>query len=306
MSWDRINDYKVYQELIKCQPMAFFEGSPFKTEIGMVNFKPRLAIYKMDGDESNQARMRNFYTETLPRKMGMESTFNDPSFENGDLLESLGVRLFHPYRAWKPVEWWKWGEIYRPDGKPVEWWDGKNDPPHTLIERITDIHSDGRFSLHILLSEERPTESIESVPLAKDKRLQVGHVIPYDLLDWLQYFSIDYYLQCDPAQDKPPGSIKLHFIAESIGGQYLNIETYVLYDSSKGQNPTYNKWHTFNRNIKADFNKPFVRWKDIEFMIFFIEVENSEFGSLDIYIDNIQTAETLALGKFLNDPDRNR
>jgi len=79
-----------------------------------------------------------------------------------------------------------------------------------------------------------------------------------------------------------------------------------LYDSSKGQNPTYNKWHTFNRNIKADFNKPFVRWKDIEFMIFFVEVVNSEYESLNIYIDNILTAETLVLRKFLNDPDRNR
>jgi len=141
-------------------------------------------------------------------------------------------------------------------------------------------------------------DSVEFVPFAEDKRIQIGQVIPYDLLDWLQYFNIDYYLQCDPAQDKPPGSIKLHFIAESIGGHYLNIETYVLYDSNEVQNPICGKWQTFNRNIKADFNKPFVRWKDIEFIIFFIEIENSEFGSLEIYLDNIQTAETLALSKF--------
>ncbi|HDZ26842.1 hypothetical protein LCGC14_1068760 [marine sediment metagenome] len=430
VSWDRIDDYKVYPELIKRQPMATFEAEGVK-------YMPRLAIYKMDRDESNQARMRNFYTETLPRKMEIESTFCDPSFENGDLLESWGVRLFHPYRAWKHIEWWKWEEIYKPHGKAIKWWNGKNNPPHSLIERASDIWSDGKFSLHIMLAEEKPNEkvnllsegdstfetegqwiwhgshsasreadgnsyegkyalkvvsnglshewscvsltnecynynsgqpnkltfyaksvlgsktlrvrsgdgtwstltlsneyrrceivgstkeednillilegagvfyldSVEFGPLPEDKRIQIGQVIPYDLLDGLQYFSIDYYLQCDPAQDKPQGSIKLHFIAESIGGQYLNIETYVLYDSSKGQNPTYNKWHTFNRNIKEDFNKPFVRWKDIEFMIFFVEVENSEFGSLDIYVDNIQTAETLVLRKFLNDPDRNR
>jgi hypothetical protein len=301
VSWDRIYQYKVFQELLKYKPMALFE-------LEEVDFMPRLAIYKMDRDESNHDRMRNFYTETLPRKNGIETTINDPSFENGELLESWGVRLsHHPYRAWKPIyTYWAWEKTYRPDGKPIEWWDGKNYPPYTLIERASDIRSDGKFSLHIKLAEERPKEPKESEPSAKDKRIQIGQVIPYDLLDWLQYFSIDYYLQCDPAQDKPPGSIKLHFIAESIGGQYLNIETYVLYDSSKGQNPTYNKWHTFNRNIKADFNKPFVRWKDIEFMIFFVEVENSEFGSLDIYVDNIQTLETLALRKFLNDPDRNR
>ena len=306
VSWDRINDYKVYQELFKREPMAIFEGSPFKTEIGMVSFKTRLAIYKMDRDESKHARMKNFYTETLPRKMGIESTFSDPSFENGDLLESWGVRLFQPYRAWKPKEWWGWEETYRPDGKNIEWWDGKDYLPHFEIEKVSDIRSDGKFSLHIMLAEERPMESIESAPLAKDKRLQIGQVIPYDFLDWLQYFSLDYYLGCNPAQDKPPGSIKLHFIAESIGGQYLNIETYVLYDSNEVQNPICGKWQTFKRNIKADFNKPFVRWKDIEFMIFFVEVENSEYGSLDIYIDNILTAETLVLRKFLNDPDRNK
>ncbi len=91
-----------------------------------------------------------------------------------------------------------------------------------------------------------------------------------------------------------------------IGGQYLNIETYVLYDSNEVQNPICGKWQTFKRNIKADFNKPFVRWKDIEFMIFFVEVENSEFGSLNIYVDNIQTVEALTLRRFLNNTDRNR
>ena len=437
VSWDRINDYKVYQELLKRKPLAIFEGEPFKTRAEWVNFMPRLAIYKMDRDESNHTRIRNFYTEALPRKIGMESTFNDPSFENGELLESWGVRLFHPYRAWKHIEWWKWDEIYRPDGKNIEWWDGENNPSHSLIERVSDIQSDGKFSLHIMLAEEEPKEkanliskgdstfetegqwiwhgshsasraadanshegkyalkvvstglsrewscvsltnecynynsgqpnklsfyaksvsgsrrlrvrsgdgtwatftlsddyrryeiigstkmkdnillilegagifyldSVEFGPFAEDKRIQVGQVIPYDFLDWLQYFSINYYLPINSTQDKPPGSVKLHFIAESIGGQYLNIETYVLYDSNEVQNPIYGEWQTFNRNIKADFKKPFVRWKDIEFMIFFVEVENSEYGSLDIYIDNIQTAQTFALRKFINDPDRFR
>jgi len=149
-------------------------------------------------------------------------------------------------------------------------------------------------------------DSVEFVLSSEDKRIQVGQVIPYDWLDWLQHFSIDYYLRCNPSQIKPTGSVNLHFIAESIGGQYLNIETYVLYDSNEVRNPICGKWQTFNRNIKADFNKPFVKWKDIEFMIFFIEIENSEFGTLDIYIDNIQTLETLAFRRFLNDPDRNR
>jgi len=156
ISWDRINHYKVYQELLKRKPLAFFEGDPFKTKAKWVSFMPRLAIYKMDRDESNYARIRNFYTEALPRKMGTESTFNDPSFENGELLENWGVRLFHPYRAWKHMEWWKWDEIYRPDGNPIKWWDGENNPPHSLIERVSGIRSDGKFSLHIMLAEERP------------------------------------------------------------------------------------------------------------------------------------------------------
>jgi len=435
VSWDRINDYKVYQELLKRKPLAIFEGEPFKTKAEVVSYMPRLAIYKMDRDESNQARMRNFYTETLPRKTGMESTFNDPSFENGDVLESWGVRLFHPYRAWKQIEWWEWEEIYRPDGKPIKWWDGKDNPPHSLIERVSDIRSDGMFSLHITLAEEEPKgnllskrdstfetegqwiwhgnhsasreadgnsyegkyalkavssgpprewngisltasffnynsgqpnkmtfyaksvsgtrtllvrsgdgtwanftlsdyyqryeiigstkkednillmlegdgtfylDSVEFVPLPEDKRMQIGQVIPYDFLDWLQYFSIDYYLRCTSTKEKQSGTVKLHFIAESIGGQYLGSETYVLHGSNEVQNPIYGKWQTFNRNVKADFNKRFIRWKDIEFMIFFVEVEYSQFGSMAIYIDNIQTAETFALRKFLNDPGRFR
>ena len=143
-------------------------------------------------------------------------------------------------------------------------------------------------------------DSVKFGPWGKDKRIQIGQVIPYDFLDWLQYFSIDYYLSSNHAHKKPPGSVKLNFIAESIGGRYLNIEKYVLYDSSKAQNPVCDKWHTFTQNIKADFNKPFVRWKDIEFIIFFIEVENHEFGNLDIYVDNIQTLETHTLKNFEN------
>ena len=59
-------------------------------------------------------------------------------------------------------------------------------------------------------------------------------------------------------------------------------------------------WQTFHRNVKEDFKKLFVKWKNIEFMIFFVELENSQFGSMEIYIDNIQTAETFALRKFEN------
>ena len=157
MSWDRIYQYKVFQELLKYKPMALFEPEE-------VYSMPRLAIYKMDRDESNHDRMRNFYTETLPRKNGIETTINDPSFENGELLESWGVRLsHHPYRAWKRIyEYWAWDEIYRPDGKPIKWWDGENNPPHSLIERVSDIRSDGKFSLHIMLDEEEPKGNLLS------------------------------------------------------------------------------------------------------------------------------------------------
>ena len=76
-------------------------------------------------------------------------------------------------------------------------------------------------------------DPVEFVHWTEDKRLLIGQIIPYDFLNWRQYFSIDYYLQCDPTQDKSPGSVKLYFVAESIGDQYLNIQTNVLYDSGE-------------------------------------------------------------------------
>ena len=244
--------------------------------------------------------MENFFTKTLPRQKKNENTVNNPSFEDKKLLGSWAVRLNKAYKARKFIEWWRWEEIYKPDGISVEWWDGNNVSPHYLIEKVSDIKSDGQYSLHIHLSETTPEGLVE----AREKRLQIGQVIPYEFLDWLEYFSLDYYIPCSPNQNNPQGTIKLNFIAESIGGKYLNIETYTLYDSKKNPAHVYNEWQTFKQFVKKDFHKPFVRWKDIEFMIFFIEIENSSLGSLDVYFDNIQTADTFSMRKFLNDPDR--
>jgi len=289
MSAIRINDYKIFPELLKRSPLAVFDYEN-------VENMSRLAIYKLDGERPAQARLRNFYTETLPRQVNQSTTIGNPSFENDNLTEGWGVRFYGAGRDEQSRQW--------------QWWDPVHHPSWFLVEKSSEIRKEGAFSLCVNLIEEKPqslpekdqpnplSESVETADSSKEKTVQIGQVIPHDFLDNLRSFSLGYYLRSGSKFGRPAGTVKLHVVAESIGGQYLNRKTYVLYDSKQAGTPELNKWLSFCRNIKADFSKPFGRWKDIEFMTIVIEVVKAQLESLDVYFDDIQTAETQATRRF--------
>lgn len=401
----RISEYKAFQELMQTQkPVVVFQEE--------ARFSPKRYIFQMNPGDRRAGQVKNFYTETLHHGSTRKAAFNDPSFEDGQIIGNWGIRFFNAFEG----------------NKSIEWWDGKNHPAHFLIEKNSNIRTDGEYSLRIVLAEENPSaqsdkrktnqlseadstfeanvnwhgvgthsvsraaggnafegkyalqvvsggfknqgdgaylttpffkykngqanqltfyakrgkgnrvlrvrsgdgteatfiltkkyqkyqipgskmkldnikfalggagifylDSVKFEVYAIDKRLQIGQVIPYNFLDGLEDFSLDYYVPCGPDQINPPGSVKVHFQADSIGGHYLNKQVYVLYDSNDSRYQSCGRWKTFRLNVKADFKKPLVRWKDVEFMTMMIEFANPEFGSLEVYVDNIRTAKT--------------